>query len=287
MSTTPPSDPWGTPADRPEQSEPDQPTPDQPPLDQPPLDQPPLDQPPLDQPAPDQPATAQPLPEPPVADQPLPGGPPAAEEPATVEPAVDPWAAPPASTTEPTGFDRPPGDFTAAGEPQAYPPPSMPPQVPYGEARPKPTPPPSILTAVKLMYAGAVLSAISFLTSLLTQDSAREQALESNPELTESQLDTAVVVGLTIAVVVGLLAILLWVWMAESNRRGKSWARIVATVLGALNIVFTVVGLMIGQSSGLVVVFSLISAALAAVILYLLYRPDSNAYYETMSDIRR
>ncbi|HEX2363302.1 MAG TPA: hypothetical protein VHI11_14635 [Jiangellaceae bacterium] len=272
MSTTPPSDPWGTPADPPEQSEPDQPTPDQPTLDQPPLDQPPLDQ----------PAADQPLPEPAVTDQPLPGGPPAAEE-----PAVDPWAAPPAPTTEPTGFDRPPVEFAAAGEPQAYPPPAMPPQVPYGEARPKPTPPPSILTAVKLMYAGAVLSGISFVTSLLTQESAREAALENNPSLTESELDTAVAIGITIAVVVGLIAILLWVWMAESNRRGKSWARIVATVLGALNIVFTVVGLMIGPGSGLVVAFSLISAALAAVILYLLYRPDSNAYYEAMSDIRR
>jgi hypothetical protein len=58
-------------------------------------------------------------------------------------------------------------------------------------------------------------------------------------------------------------------------------------VLGALNIVFTVIGLLLGQSSGLVVVFSLVSAALAAVILYLLYRPESNAYYEEVADIRR
>ena len=88
-------------------------------------------------------------------------------------------------------------------------------------------------------------------------------------------------------VVIGLMAILLWVWMAETNRRGKSWARIVATILGALNIVFTLVGLLLGGNSGLVVAFSMVSAALAAVILYLLYRPDSSAYYEAVSDIRR
>jgi len=137
------------------------------------------------------------------------------------------------------------------------------------------------------MYVGAALSAISFLTSLLTQDSAREQLLERDPTMNEEQLDTAVAFGVALAVVIGLIAILLWVWMAETNRRGKSWARIVATILGALNIVFTLVGLLLGGNSGLLVIFSLVSAALAAVILYLLYRPDSGAYYEAVSDIRR
>ena len=159
--------------------------------------------------------------------------------------------------------------------------------MPYGAARPAPTPPSSILTAVKLMYVGAGLSLLSFLIGLLTQDSVRDQALERNPDLTESELDTIVSVGIAIAVVVGLIGILLWVWMAETNRRGKSWARIVATVLGALNIVFTIVGLATARNSGGVVIVSLISAALAAVILYLLYRPESSAYYEAVSDVRR
>ena len=182
-------------------------------------------------------------------------------------------------------FESPGGDFSQ--QPPAYPPAPTPPQVPYGAARPAPTPPPSILTAVKLMYAGAALSAINFLTSLLTQESVRDQIAETNPDWTEEQLDNAVALGIAFAVVFGLIAILVWVWMAETNRRGKSWARVVATVLGALNIVFTVVGLFLGRNSGLVVVFSLVSAALAAGILYLLYRPESNAYYEEVADIRR
>jgi hypothetical protein len=261
-----------TPEDRPDQPEPDQPEPDQPVPDQP---------------VPDQPVPDQPVPDQRVADQLVdPGGPPTSEE-----PAADPWAAPPPD--QPTDrsaeavFDRPVGDFMTGQQPPAYPPAPTPRQVPYREAGPKPTPPSSVLTAVKLMYVGAALSAISFLFSLLTQDSARERLLERDPTLTEGELDTAVAFGVALAVVIGLLAILLWVWMAETNRRGKSWARIVATVLGALNIVFTLFGLFIGQNSPLVLVFSLISAALAAAILYLLFRPDSNAYYEAVSDIRR
>jgi hypothetical protein len=242
MSTTPPSDPWETPPDRPDQAE-------------------------RDQPRPEQPTTT-------------PGGPPSVDQ-----PPADPWGAPPAEPGAGSAFESPGGDFSQ--QPPAYPPAPTPPQVPYGAARPTPTPPPSILTAVKLMYAGAALSAISFLTSLLTQESVRDQIAEANPDYTEEQLDTTVAFGVAFAVVIGLIAILLWVWMAETNRRGKSWARVVATVLGALNIVFTVVGLLLGQSSGLVVVFSLVSAALAAVILYLLYRPESNTYYEEVADIRR
>jgi hypothetical protein len=246
MSTTPPSDPWGTPSDRPDQPEPDQPTPDQP--------------------MPDQTAA--------------PGGPPTVDE-----PAADPWAAPPSEPTAGPAFDRPAGEFSQ--QPPVYPPPPMPPEMPYAAPRPTPGPPSSILTAVKLMYVGAALSAISFVTSLLTQDSVREQALEGDPTLTDSELDAIVSIGIVIGVFIGLIGILLWVWMAETNRRGKNWARIVATVLGAINIVFTLIGLFIGQSSGLVVVFSVISAVLAAVILYLLYRPESNAYYEAVADLRR
>jgi len=179
------------------------------------------------------------------------------------------------------------GQPPPAYPPPAYPPPAVPPSVPYGEQRPKPTPPSSILTAVKIMYAGAALSALGLVMSLLTADSARDRLAESNPDFTADELDAGVAFGIALAIVFGVLGILLWVWMAESNRRGKSWARIVATVLGGLNIVLTLFGLFRGQSTGLVLVFNLISAALAAVILYLLYRPDSNAYYEAMTDLRR
>jgi hypothetical protein len=255
MSTQPPSDPWGSPADRPDEPEPEQP--------------------PSVQPTADQPATDQPLAQPPGSEQ----------------PPADPWAAPPVGQpTEPmagAGFDRPATDFTTGEQPPAYPPAPMPPQVPYGEQRPKPTPPSSIRTAVMLMYAGAALSAIGLLFGFLTQESLRDQALSREPSLTESEIDAIVSFTIAVTVVIGLIGVLLWVWMAETNRRGKSWARIVATVLGALNILLVVFGLTTQQYSGTILVFNLISAALAAVILYFLYRPDSSAYYEAMSDIRR
>ncbi|MBD0293250.1 MAG: hypothetical protein ICV70_06720 [Jiangellaceae bacterium] len=165
-----------------------------------------------------------------------------------------------------------------------YPPGSPPaPSWPAGTPRARPTPPPSILTAVRLMYAGAALGAVIFVLTLVTQGSIREELERSSPELTPDQIDTAVSISIGIAVLFGLVGVLLWVWMAESNRRGKSWARIVATVLGGLNIVTTLFSLFTAQNMSLTTVFSVLSAALAAIIIYFLYRPDSTAYYQAVS----
>jgi hypothetical protein len=73
--------------------------------------------------------------------------------------------------------------------------------------------------------------------------------------------------------------------MAETNRRGRKWARIVATVLGGLNIVITLYRLT--QSTGLGTFLDIIVIALAATILWFLYRPESNRYYDAVSGTPR
>ena len=58
-----------------------------------------------------------------------------------------------------------------------------------GPARPEP--PPSVVQAVRLMYAGAVVSAVSLVVGLATTGSLRTALHKSNPSLTPSQLHTA------------------------------------------------------------------------------------------------
>jgi hypothetical protein len=70
--------------------------------------------------------------------------------------------------------------------------------------------------------------------------------------------------------------------MASANKTGKSWASIAATILGALNILFGLWGLTAGGFD-VNTLINLVSPALAAVILYMLYRPESSEYYRTMS----
>ncbi len=143
--------------------------------------------------------------------------------------------------------------------------------------------PDSIRTAVRLMYIGAALSLLGVLLTFTQIDAIRDAIEDSDDTLTSSEVDTLVNVSIGSAVVAGLVGVGLWVWMAVKNGQGRSWARVVATVLGALNIVFTLLGLAGGTATAVTLVSSLVSLVLAGVILYLLYRPESTRFYDFRS----
>ncbi len=48
-------------------------------------------------------------------------------------------------------------------------------------------------------------------------------------------------------VVVGLIGIALWLWMAQSNKAGKNWARIISTVFFAIDTIGAIGGLAGGR----------------------------------------
>lgn len=198
------------------------------------------------------------------------------------EPAV-PGAAPGPPPGAPSG--PPPGGGPAVPGPPAGPWASDNlPQHPMAFApRPDVPQPKSILQAVRLMFVGAAISAIGVLLTFTQTDAIREAIEDSDSSLTESEVDAAVTVGMGFAVVVGLIAVGLWIWMAVTNGQGKSWARVVATVFGALNVASTLFGLAGGGSTPVTLVTNLVSLVLAAAILFLLYRPESSRYYEAKS----
>ena len=106
----------------------------------------------------------------------------------------------------------------------------------------RPEPPASVVMAVRLMYTGAVVSALSLIVGLVTIGGLRDSLHKSQPTLTPTQLhnlQTVVVVG---SVFIGLVSIGLWVWMALMNKAGKPWARIVASVLFGLDTIFLLLG---------------------------------------------
>jgi hypothetical protein len=139
--------------------------------------------------------------------------------------------------------------------------------------------PRSILTAVRLMWVGAALTGIGVLITLLQIDAIRDQIEEDDPGLSSGEVDSAVAGFVAVSVVAGIIAIGLWLWMAQANGRGLRWARGVATGLGVVNVVFTAFGLATGPGTALSTLFALVGITLAVVILILLYRPESNAYY--------
>jgi hypothetical protein len=99
----------------------------------------------------------------------------------------------------------------------------------------RPEPPATVLNAAKLMYAGAGVSAISLIATVLTIGSLKTAIHNKSPNLTQAQLHTAQTAAVVLAVIFGLLGIGLWIWMARANSAGKNWARITATVFFGLD----------------------------------------------------
>jgi len=131
-----------------------------------------------------------------------------------------------------------------------------------------------MVMAVRLMYAGAVVSAISLIVGLATVGSLHDSLHKAQPSLTPTQLhqlQTVLVVG---SVVIELISIGLWVWMALMNKAGKSWARIVAAVLFGLYTVYLLFVIRAGAGALVPILTWLIG--LGALIL--LWRKDSSEY---------
>ncbi len=146
----------------------------------------------------------------------------------------------------------------------------------------RPEPPASVVMAVRLMYAGAVVSALSLIVGLVTVGSLRESLHKAQPSLTTTQLhnlQTVVIVG---SIFIGLISIGLWIWMALMNTAGKSWARIIATVLFGLDTLFLLLGVArAGAAAGTLVSIVTWLIGLGAVIF--LWRRDSSEYFTAVS----
>jgi hypothetical protein len=154
----------------------------------------------------------------------------------------------------------------------------------------RPSAPATVRAAVKLMYAGAAVSAAWLITGLALiitdiQAAARGRFLGHN--LTSPQARPFVIMAWLI---LGLAVIALWLWMARATGRGENWARILSTVLFALTTlklllqrdllpVGSPAGLgatVLYYSGGVLIVAGLLAGAGA---VWLLWRPDSSAFF--------
>lgn len=140
-------------------------------------------------------------------------------------------------------------------------------------------PPASVRNAVKFMYAGAALSAIELIMFLATIGSIKSEIQKAYPKDTASKVHSFEVSYILQNVVVGLIGIGLWVWMAKANGAGYNYGRIVGTVLFALNTIFLLLGVA-GPHAILGLVFSIVVwlAGLGAVIL--LWNRESGPYFK-------
>jgi hypothetical protein len=142
----------------------------------------------------------------------------------------------------------------------------------------RPAPPTPVVQAVKLMYAGAIVSAISLIITLATVGSLKTAIHNADPTLTASKLHSAEVAAVAVAIIFGLIGIGLWLWMAYANKAGKNWARITATVFFGLDTLSVLTSFRQAEP----VLSRLISILIWLIglgVIVLLYQRESSAYF--------
>jgi hypothetical protein len=165
-----------------------------------------------------------------------------------------------------TGSKRPAGDKQSLAGPAA--------------------PPATVQRAIMAMYGGAATSTVYLIAALVTMGSLKSALASANKTakhpLTASQINGEATGYIIYVVFVGLVAIALWLWMARMNGQGKSWARVTATVLFCLWTINTV-GTVTQTRLILAMVFPVIAWLLGLGAVFLLWRPDSAAFFKSQS----
>ncbi|SRR5258708_2904199 len=139
-------------------------------------------------------------------------------------------------------------------------------------------PPRSVMIAVRLMYAGAAVTAIGVLISVITVATGEKALHASHPHATLAQLHATQNFLITIAIVSGLLEIGAWLLMPRANKSGLRWARIVATVLFALG-TWNLVAHLIGKGTPTSLAYTVLVWLIGLGAIFFLWQKDSSAYF--------
>ena len=146
----------------------------------------------------------------------------------------------------------------------------------------RPAAPPSVVNAVKLMYAGAAVSTVSLVISLVNISGTKAAIRKARPTLTTAQVNQLNTFIITLAIVSGVIGIGLWLWMARANGQGRNWARILSTVLFGLA-TLDLLGVFSQPKTLLGLVFPLLTWLVGAGAVFLLWRGESTAFFKPQS----
>lgn len=78
-------------------------------------------------------------------------------------------------------------------------------------------------------------------------------------------------------VAAGIISILLWVWMAWANNRGRNWARIVATVLFALDTISFILSI---SRASVSIIFLALEWLVGLVAIVFLWRKETTQWID-------
>jgi hypothetical protein len=147
------------------------------------------------------------------------------------------------------------------------------------EPAPPASAPQSVLRAVRVMYVGLAASLLGIVVDMTTLSSTRSQILKRNPTYTVAQLNSAEHLEIGLFIASGLIGAALWLWMAQSCRAGKGWARVVSTVFFGIDTLSVFVGAAAVQGGGLSRIYGFVVWAIGLIAIILLWQRSSSDYF--------
>ena len=140
--------------------------------------------------------------------------------------------------------------------------------------------PPSVVTAIRLMYAGAAYALIWAIGTIAVAASI----VRHHPVVNDHRLPGAV----TVAVLLGAAEIALWLAVARACRRGRGGARVAATVLFAVH-TLGVLGVVGSSQAGLAPakVLTLIGWLIGLGAVVALWQRPSSAFFAAQASLNR
>ena len=131
------------------------------------------------------------------------------------------------------------------------------------------------------MYAGAASAVVNAIVGSVSVYGIVHSFYAKYRNVSPSTVTNVTAFDVTLSIVFGLVGTVLWLWMANTNRRGQSWARILSTVLfAALTVTLPLTFIQVPYA--LTRVIALAQWALGPVALVLLWVRPSSAFFATM-----
>jgi hypothetical protein len=141
------------------------------------------------------------------------------------------------------------------------------------------TMPQSVQRAVRVMYVGVAASLIGIAVDLTALSAIRRAITRRSTTMTAAQVNTAVHVEVGFLIAGGLIGAALWLWMAQSSKAGKGWARTVSTVFFGIDTLSVLASLTAVPGGGLTRIYSLVVWVIGLIAIILLWQRPSSDYF--------
>lgn len=138
--------------------------------------------------------------------------------------------------------------------------------------------PDSIKKSVRLMRAGAAVTAVSFVVSLASLGGVKNAVHNANHKLTPSQVNSIFDYLVVSTVILGIIGVGLWLLMARGAGNGRRWAQLGSTILFVLYTLESVATF--AQTTEVVtLMFTIAIWLIGGFTVYTLWRPETKAWF--------